>query len=471
MTDIRPFLRSLLVILVFISLPGVIFGGDIENRQIPVSQLSLTNPGTSNQEPLQDIDLQFGWPRRMVGDDMLWGKPVTILDMDNNWDWELSIITTETRLYAFQHDGAFYPGFPLEPYYPDRPEPWLNPNHRVVSSIGDVDGDGFQDLVYISDIGFLHVVGEEGNEPEPFPIDLGRHRYAGIPAVLDLGGNENTEIVFNSCSVHPDSLDSPAVIHVIVDVGREMDNWPIEYPRCSTSSPSVGDIDGDDQSEIVIGNARYLDQTGQIYAWNLDGTYVEGFPFGEFETIHSSPALADLTGDGALEILIWASEYNGDFNGIYAIRGNGSILDGFPLECESGHPEQGPVCADITGDDSPEIVFGSFGEDGGGMIYAWSAAGEVLDGYPIRLDRPVIGSVILGDVSGDRICDIVAALSPLGESPGSIVAWDFESQVIEGFPLSLSHWGGGAFAGTPTLWDLDRDRDLDLVIADRKSVV
>lgn len=465
MTDIRPLMGAILTLVMLFSTLGIASTGDVENLPVSSKPSLGGGSGCSDQNPLQRINLQFGWPRQMEGNARLWGKPVTVLDFDNNRDWEFSIITTEARLYTFQHDGAFYPGFPLDPYHPDRPEPWENPNHRVVSAVGDVDGDGYKDLVYITDIGFLHVVGETGAEPEPFPIDLGRHKYAGIPAVVNLRGNRNSEIVFNTINVHPDSLDLPATMHVIEDVGQQMDDWPVEYPHGSTSSPSVGDIDGDGQFEIVVGNARHLDQPAQIYAWNLDGSSVEGFPFGEFETIHAAPALADLDGDGALEILIWGSEYNSHFNGIYAVKGSAELMDGFPVECESGHPQNSPVCADITGDNSPEIVFGSFGIDGGGMVYAWSSNGEILDGYPLRLDRPVIGSVILGDVSGDRICDIVVALSPLGESPGAIAAWDFESEMIEGFPLSMSRWNGGALAGTPTLWDLDRDGDLDLIAA------
>lgn len=430
----------------------------------------ITGPERIYNDP---IGLLFGWPRQMQGETSLWGRSITVTDIDNNRDWELSIITTEGWLYIYQHDGANYPGFPRNPYYGDRPHRWINPNHRATSAVGDVDGNDLPELVYITDLGYLHVVGETGDEPEPFPIDIGIGNNSGIPALTDLTGDREVEIIFNTFPNHPDSVNATAIMHVYENTGLEMDNWPISYTCGSASSPSVGDIDGDGELEIVIGNARYLDRPAQIWAWSRDGTRVEGFPTGEFETINCAPTLVDLDRDGGLEILIWAADVDHNNIGIYAIRGNGQAFNGFPVDCPAGHPDGSPVAADIDGDDIPEIVFGSYNVNIGGMIYAWNIEGQLLDNFPLRVNRRVVGSLLLADVSDDGVNDIVAALTPSENSSGLIAAWDCSGELIDGFPILLERWGSEAFAGAPTIWDIDDDRDLDLigVTTDRRLLI
>ena len=76
-----------------------------------------------------------------------------------------------------------------------------------------------------------------------------------------------------------------------------MSGWPKSI-TVSTSSPALGDLDGDGDLEIVIGEG--LSGGSRLFAWHNDGSKA-------FETamdswnIWSSPVLADLTGDGRLE--------------------------------------------------------------------------------------------------------------------------------------------------------------------------
>jgi len=434
-------------------------------------QLLNCNYGPVRDNP-EDLDLLFGWPRQMTGEIPIWGRCPTVLNFDGNHDWELSLMTTDNRLYVFQHDGAFYPGFPLPPRQGDRPRPWENPRHIPVSAMGDISGNGLPDLVYITDLGFLHVVAEDRDEPDSFPLDLGRGLIAGIPALIDLNDDDVLEIVFNNRPTHPDSMAANAWMHIVNNTGNELQGWPVPYPRGSGSSPAVGNITGNNNVEIVVGNARHVDSPAQIWAWRTDGIRVPGFPTGSFQTIHGAPTLADLDGNGTLEIIIWAAAYEDDQAGIYAFNGDGSVVDGFPLSCPIGHPEGSPAVADINGDGDPEIVFGTYNPNGG-MIYAWAASGELLDSFPVEFERPIVGSVLLADMSGDSIGDIIAVLAPSEGVAGEIAALDHNGEMIPEFPLSLRDHNDGAFAGTPTIWDIDRDHYLDIIAAttDRRVLI
>ncbi len=409
-----------------------------------------------------ELDVIFGWPRAMIGDAPLWARCPTVADFDGNNDWEIVLLTTEGMIYVYQNDGAHFPGFPMEPH--NRPFPWENPRHNSTIATGDVLQDGCSDIVYISDIGYLHLLSyvNDNLEPEPFPLNLGQQIDSGIPALSDVDGDGSLEIVFNVWSNDPDSVNAGAFLHVITAAGDELNGWPVAYPRGSSSSPAVGNIDSDDGVELVIGSARYLDSPAQIHAFYEDGRRVVGFPTGNFQTIHSTTTLVDIDGEAGLEIIFWAADLDGN-SGLYALKGDGSILDGFPVECPTGHPEGNVIAADITGDDVPEIIFGTFNPQDGGRIYAWSDHGILLDGFPIQLDRSVIGSVIAGDVDGNHLPDIVACLTPSVDQPGMIVAYDYNAEMVDGFPIDLADYNGGAFAGTPTLWDIDKDRDMDLI--------
>ena len=96
-------------------------------------------------------------------------------------------------------------------------------------------------------------------------------------------------------------------------------------------TPAVGDIDGDRRAEIV-------DTAGEhVYAWELDGTPVAGFPvrlnpdFSRPEDrrrenhvkrgFFAAPVLADLSGGSALEIVATAMDQH-----VYAFDGSGAYL-------------------------------------------------------------------------------------------------------------------------------------------------
>ncbi|MBT3233108.1 MAG: hypothetical protein HN356_09860 [Calditrichaeota bacterium] len=450
-----------------------VFAGEVitDNQTTSFSLMAITK-GPVRDNP-DDFSLQFGWPNELSGSEALWGQSITVMDFDGFGDWELAIMNTENRLHVFQHDAANYPGFPMRTHIGNRPRSWVNPRHNATTAAGDFSGNGLLDMVFATDIGYLHVVGEDEVEPDPFPLDLGLNFHSGVPLLTDLEGDGELEIILNTYSSDPDSSNTNALLHVIKRNGEELDNWPVAFPRGSGSSPVCGDIDNDGSPEIIIGNSRHLDDFAQIWAWEVDGSVVDGFPFGNFHTIAGSPSLADINGDGAVEILFWAAIADQNTAGVYAINGNGEILDGFPVECVPGHPEGNPVVADINGDGSPEIIFGTFNPQSGGSIHAWTATGDILDSFPIQLDNSVVGSALLADMSGDGVTDIVAALTPLEGNNGLIAAWDSNGNVLDGFPISLQEYGGGVISATPTIWDIDEDGDLDMlaVTTDRRIFI
>ncbi|MFC2150786.1 T9SS type A sorting domain-containing protein, partial [Calditrichota bacterium] len=296
---------------------------------------------------------------------------------------------------------------------------------------------------------------------------------SGIPAIVDFNNDGSAEIVLHTFPLNPGAEDTLAQLFVVNNAGEILEGYPKFYPRGSLASPVVGNITGDVTPEIITCNASSMDSPAQVYAWALQDTVINNFPVGAFQSINTSPVLADLDEDELLEIILWAEPYDEGVTGIYAYHGDGELVDGFPLEAEYGHPDGSPALADFDHDEQIEIVYTGYNADEGTYIYCWEAGEGTLEGFPIVVEaRRVVGSPLIADVSGDRVVDIVVTFAPTDSQSGAIFAWNSDGELVNDFPITFDA-DAGAFAGTPTIADLDLDGDNDIIAltTDRRVMV
>jgi subtilisin family serine protease len=272
-----------------------------------------------------------------------------------------------------------------------------------------------------------------------FPKRLGTSGEAA-PTLANLSGGRGAEIVLAGSDGRVRVLSGRRA--------RRVRGWPRAMGRTPGSrdserrigrvrsgfvaTPAVGDIAGGRRPEVV---AAGLD--GTVHAWSARGRRLRGFPFriglrapaerGLLDAaIYASPALADLDGNGKLDIVFGAADQR-----IYAVSGRGRSLPGWPVLARDG--ENGdvakilssPAVGDLNGDGSPDVVEGTAEVYGtapstSGRVHAYSADGKPLPGWPVAPPAieanaiPLAGegvpaSPVLADVDGDGRDEVATA--------------------------------------------------------------
>ena len=179
--------------------------------------------------------------------------------------------------------------------------------------------------------------------------------------VTDLNQDGAAEIIVGNYALNRLEVYGPR--------GAVLAGWPQPVDGPIRASAVAANLDDDTALEILVG-----DETGMLYAFNLDGTAVEGWPVivGSDPTqsfrILARPAVADIDGDAAPEVIVALADGR-----LYVFAADGTLRDGWPHSLGevadaigSQTLNSSPVVADIRGDARPEIIAGGYN----GVIYA-----------------------------------------------------------------------------------------------------
>ena len=336
-----------------------------------------------------------------------------------------------------------------------------------------------------------------------FPVALGASGEAG-PTLADLDGDGTDEIILPLADGRVRLLDwHPVGIRshdLLLDPGPPLAP-PGVIPRrvsrglgreSAVRGVVVGDIHGRGESSIVVASYE-----GKVYAFSPRGERRPSFPVsldrerGRGATksqpiesgILSRPVLAELDGRPGAEIVV--SSLDGH---VYVWRGDGSLLDGFPVRVENPRTSptrltklvSTPAVGDVDGDGVPDIVVGSNGtRDDLSAAYAIRARGNLhpdgalLPGWPVELSAlraellPTLANGVqmgplLVDVDGDGDSEVV--LYAVTSNAVVLVDHKDDGPVIvarlETAPSQASEFRGTTFiAGTGSALLIDTDLD------------
>jgi peptidase C25-like protein/flagellar hook capping protein FlgD/VCBS repeat protein/fibronectin type III domain protein len=337
-----------------------------------------------------------------------WGTPAA---GDLKGDGSVAIAAigwNDLKLHVVDIQGNELPGWPKTIDIPS-----INQAANPVGSVclGDLDADGKPEVfATVGKIVFgWHPNGVEIRDGDGDPLTNGVFALTGsmfsygTPSVANVDADPYRELIAGM---------RDGKLYVFRHDGTNYPGFPFNAGGDITTGPAVGDIDRDGRMEIVFGSSD-----GFVHALRTDLTEAAGFPKAMplNEDWDSSPALGDVTGDGAPDIAIGSSD-----GFLHLINGmNGTEPAGFPVNLASGpNPvatRSSPVLADVDGNGSVDILIG----DRNGLLHAYNPQGLPLAGFPIQTGNRIEFGPAVGDMDGDGLTEI--AVESLDQN---IYVWD-----------------------------------------------
>ncbi len=213
----------------------------------------------------------------------------------------------------------------------------IGPEEAIVGlAATDVDGDGQVEVIGATEKGTVFCI---SNGKSRLLWHGGEHTSFG-PVMGDIDLDGVVEIVAATSEGTVVALDGRT--------GELKEGFPVSLADHLSTGPVLGDVNGDGYLEIVIGG------TAQVHALTCNGVSAAGFPTrlplkDNVGAITSTPILADADGDGRADILFGTS-----VDLVYGVNGRGELLPTFPLTA-LGPISSSLFVADMNGDGGMDL--------------------------------------------------------------------------------------------------------------------
>jgi len=436
------------------------------------SHIFVTEIGPSGATMTCDVsnDIhQPGWPDS-VGVSLA-DNPPLVGDLDGDGDIEIVVNSLDGRVFAWNHDGKpFLPGADSSALFVQ-----LADSAVGSAALGNLDWN--QDLgMALGDVtGKVHAWNNRGEEIIGFPYNLDHPiSSAAIVSPIIPTGLQSGILIYRTAEIVVGTSDgwvyglglfgfTPGMMwnlgtfwEINLDDAKikalaiaENTPWPetylvaagtvdghvawwypyaegtIEPMVVQTSSDVVGlatgDLDRDNEVEVIAVCAG-----GDVYAWNLDGSPLSGWPVETGGPLKSSPALGDIDDDGYLEVVVSGTDQ------IWAWNYNGSPQTNFPISLGTmGTLRSSPVLGDVNQDGAVDIVLGT----PQGLLVAYDRFGGPLEGWPLACVGAVEASPTLADIDGDGDIELLTS-----DEDGWMYVWDLAAEP-DSAQLPWPTWG------------------------------
>ena len=344
--------------------------------------------------------LKPGWPR-VITFTTDWGAipaslSLSLGDVDRNGVLDLvATDSQQTGVHVFKGNGSYLPGWPASAWRAIKTPATvadLNKDGKNEVVVG-VDGNPGQ-LVVLSAKGVVLP-----GWPRTILSSNFNEATGSYPVVGDLDDDGDLEIAALACDGGGDDTLSKVVIYQ--HSGQLLTSWPTGAVQ--TGPLVLADLDGDGSLD-VLDSLMKMDGTGGLYAWDRRGKLMPGWPQSNQSAtpVFNAPIVVDLEGDGRNEVItsrqpeFWSDELQIHFGyPVQAYRYNGSLIPSMarPAYGSWSGLDGSPAVADIDGDGRLELVWTELREQGPNMdfplprIFAWDLTATVSNSQPWPMYR------------------------------------------------------------------------------------
>jgi hypothetical protein len=340
---------------------------------------------------------------------------VTVGDFTGKGKPDLAVAQFGTRVYILlgNGDGTFSQasGSPMEiqpPPWDTLPTPYMN-----FITVGDFDNSGELGLAVVNSTD-ANVPILLGNGDGTFtPSSAFVYTAGGLVssvAVADFIGNGNLDLAVTS-------VPSGVGLNILLGNGDGAFNQaPIPGTGYISNAkmPAVGDFNGDGKLDVAVTGAGLTgveDDEVTIFLGNGDGTFTFAHNFVTGGAAPRAIAVADLNGDGKLDLVI--ANYEGNSLTILLGNGDGTFTPALGSQVTVGNGPYAIAVADLNGDGKLDLAIANY------------------------LDNTL--TLLLGNGDGTFTSASGSPL-PVGAGPSSIAVGDFNGSGRLG--LAVTNWTG-----------------------------